>query len=811
MDMAVHGGGGHSSRSAVSRPDPAAARAALLSAIGAVLLIFSNQQLLHFDTWGFGVRWPDGNGLWSAVVTHWSPLAAVVLALMLRLRRLQAARSFAGTALLVLGVFGFAAFIDLFWWIGPSTDLELNLGLTLSLLAALSILAAGVIASVGTMSDPVVRPRARRSEYLVRAAFVLIFISVLSGITVGLFEGNSLSALVADAGPYLVYPFTLWMFSRCLPRLAPAPAAGALICLAVLTGLPQIYWLADDAELFQFSFAALMYIDAKLLAALLLLAASLPLVVLGRQPTAGEARDGLGKPDTGSDPEAGGLADPTGAVVDVRDSIDVRDSALRSDPEPTRHLCLALHLNDDLLRQATREVIDSPDRGIAPSFGIDLGTVVRHALLARRRMWLRDALLTALALQLFPQLLVLLFSQNGTLLIPIAVTTLSGWLVVTADRVSRDRIVSRQLSPEGFERHRQPRLTPAEERKILALQALDRGNVTAYGGYFPFVGSGSPIGGWSFALSVLKGREGIDGVRQAPHPFELAELYEAVRLEVEKLGIEGVHVEDRLYVDGEQAARDPRFRTTSSPAQLIDSVTVDELDHLVRTPERINRVYRCLRIHGWGGEYVLSIYLNFTRTGRGLFAETRYFLLLPTKDEDRGDARSAGRGGRTGRNARGRSATAVGRAGSWQFASAARRSLSKSVPALFRAVPSTFGDLRDLSRRSDGEPNIWGATTSLRELAQSRQYRRYFQQIDREMTSKIVERQLLDTITEFLRDRNIDTFEIEERQTAILNNGVIVSGGTLNADSLAVGANSQSLLSRVSAAIKSPTEERSPS
>jgi hypothetical protein len=241
-------------------------------------------------------------------------------------------------------------------------------------------------------------------------------------------------------------------------------------------------------------------------------------------------------------------------------------------------------------------------------------------------------------------------------------------------------------------------------------------------------------------------------------------------------------VEDRLYVDGEQASSDPRFRTTSTPPQLIGSVSADELDDLVRAPERINRVYRCLRIHGWGGEYVLSIYLNFTRTGRGLFAEARYFLLLPTRDEDRSHPRGAG-----------------------------RHSLRRSVPALLGAVPSTFRDLRDLSRTAEDERTPWGATTSLRELAQSRQHRRYFQQLDREMTSKIVERQLLDTITEFLRDRNIDTFEVEERQTAILNNGLIVSGGTVNAGSLAVGTNSQSLLSRVSAAIKTPTEERSAS
>jgi hypothetical protein len=39
----------------------------------------------------------------------------------------------------------------------------------------------------------------------------------------------------------------------------------------------------------------------------------------------------------------------------------------------------------------------------------------------------------------------------------------------------------------------------------------------------------------------------------------------------------------------------------------------------------------------------------------------------------------------------------------------------------------------------------------------------------------------------FLDAHGIDTSDLEERQTAVLNNGVIVTGGELRAQSLAVG------------------------
>jgi hypothetical protein len=100
----------------------------------------------------------------------------------------------------------------------------------------------------------------------------------------------------------------------------------------------------------------------------------------------------------------------------------------------------------------------------------------------------------------------------------------------------------------------------------------------------------------------------------------------------------------------------------------------------------------------------------------------------------------------------------------------------------------------------------FGATTSIRELAQSEGYRRYFQQLDRDMAGKIVERQILDSIVRFLDGRNVDTSELEDREAAILNNGVIVSGGTLNAESLAVGSKARARVTRVTQSRKAPAE-----
>ena len=80
----------------------------------------------------------------------------------------------------------------------------------------------------------------------------------------------------------------------------------------------------------------------------------------------------------------------------------------------------------------------------------------------------------------------------------------------------------------------------------------------------------------------------------------------------------------------------------------------------------------------------------------------------------------------------------------------------------------------------------------VREVAQSNRYRRYFQFADRDMYGKILDQEIFDAVRIFLAEHEIDTSDFEERQLAVLNYGVLVTGGRLEADSLAVGAQAQS-------------------
>ena len=106
--------------------------------------------------------------------------------------------------------------------------------------------------------------------------------------------------------------------------------------------------------------------------------------------------------------------------------------------DATRYLCAAAHLDEGFARAVLDEVLHQPHRAIAPSHGISLIPIIRHAAAARRRSLLRDGLVIAtlilgLAVSFIVGVLVLQF-------------LLSLWLIVRALRLLARRQVAQALA-----------------------------------------------------------------------------------------------------------------------------------------------------------------------------------------------------------------------------------------------------------------------------------------------------------------------------------------------------------------------------
>lgn len=444
--------------------------------------------------------------------------------------------------------------------------------------------------------------------------------------------------------------------------------------------------------------------------------------------------------------------------------------------EPSRLLSAAAHLDPAFAQRAVRDIMLERHRALAPSAGIALGAVLRHCVAARSRRQVRNVLLVLLTL---PGLLALF---NDDLWALLACTAIS-WGVVFAELwTARYRVAARHLAL-GADQAPPAHLPPGAEAVIRELEAIETSNVVVYSGYRPWVGSGAVQGGWTFAVNVRKGAEEHGG-RRTPRPFTEDELHAHVADRLHATELPGLRLTDRVYVDGERVRDDRRFleHRHGRPRTTLPGDELARAD--AQGPHDVVRRVRSASVVGWGGEVTFTVQLDFCIEGASLYADATYCALMPVqasyRQVDAIDPRP-----RLGTRLR-----AAGEALLTTFLlPIAPVKALKELQATGKAWRRRSRAAREIHRNPRFD---YGATTSLRELAQAREYRRHFQFIDRDMFAKILEREILDAIVEFLDDHDIDTSDLEERQATVLNNGVIVTGGALSAQSLAVGQQARS-------------------
>ena len=81
-------------------------------------------------------------------------------------------------------------------------------------------------------------------------------------------------------------------------------------------------------------------------------------------------------------------------------------------------------------------------------------------------------------------------------------------------------------------------------------------------------------------------------------------------------------------------------------------------------------------------------------------------------------------------------------------------------------------------------------------------FEKYFQQIDQDLVLKLLTDEFLNSILNFLEKKNVSTERFKQTTTKIINEGVMISGGEVKTDSIAVGKGAnvvQSTINKVQA------------
>jgi hypothetical protein len=441
--------------------------------------------------------------------------------------------------------------------------------------------------------------------------------------------------------------------------------------------------------------------------------------------------------------------------------------------ETTRLMCAAAYLDGTFAQDVFEEIVEEPYRAVRPPEGVDIVPVVKHCVAARRQKAIRDLTLLVILVLTF-----VLFVATQSLFKVFALGFLLAWATIAADVwIATYTVVKKRLTITTFRPEDAPDpVDPIVRARLADLAQRQHGNLIVYSGFNPFTSAGLDHDGWSFVLDLRKGADRF-GHRAEPRPFESRAIYGAVAQSILRLGIEGLSVEDRVFVSGSDI-REDRGLLPDIAGRPAAGVTPERLADIVNTPTHRIRHYRCFRVLDWRGELVVTLFVRFAMDNGRLFAELTRFVLPPLRAEYR------------------RIDAIDEQVSLRQAASIVRHSFAPTLGLWLRSPATIARPLLRLQRQAKRERQVrrnyffdYGSPRTALDRARAKSYSRYFQKLDKEMYVKLFDRTLLASVVDFLEAHDIDTSELVERSQTIINHGIMVPGGSVKAHNLAVGQN----------------------
>jgi hypothetical protein len=382
-------------------------------------------------------------------------------------------------------------------------------------------------------------------------------------------------------------------------------------------------------------------------------------------------------------------------------------------------------------------------------------------------------------------------------LVGIAVVKRAPWVVVIgvvglwatvfiAALRTRYHVLARSLRRGGVQQVPSDPPSRRLRKRLATVDSLKDGNVTVYSGFSPFVGCGEMTQYWSFVIDTSKAADTSVPVK----PVSNREVRQALISAVEDLGWEDIAIEDRVFLSGTEVRNDRRF-LPDPEGRPVGNISDRLMQKLIDSPEPAARHYLCMRFNAWGGELIVTTFVRFVMRRDALFVECVYLLLPPVKQtfHEVDDIATPP----TIKQVLALSGGSVVRT-PWLTL----LSIPHVVGVTMAPIERWRRRRRELRQIREHLAFDYGTRFTPRGAASDKRYHRYFQRLDQDMYLKVVEKRILDAMVEFLSSKGIDTHDLEERQTTILNNGVMVSGGSFSADSIAVGQGAKATKQEVS-------------
>ncbi|MGC2165856.1 MAG: hypothetical protein WA632_07570 [Gallionella sp.] len=443
----------------------------------------------------------------------------------------------------------------------------------------------------------------------------------------------------------------------------------------------------------------------------------------------------------------------------------------------TKNLCAAMHLGD-LDPQHVIGRLEDRHKAVLPELGVDKELLLSEARVARRRnVFFRLALFIPIIWAISIPIKYEIYAR-GYQLADYLFLFIYPLLAVAAILVIKSAVVCHHLC-------RIVKSTPENTGE------QDRQNVIIFGDFSPFAGYGYDRDGWSFTIDATKPMED-GGTAQS---FGQREFLDYIASALRK-NVPQVSIQDILFVSGRKI-RNNRMLLPNVKATPVSLVEKGFIDGMIGNPDLDMRHYRVISIPLAEGHIFQSFFLRSTMLGGNLFFESRSFILPPILERF---SRLVHLPEWTGTTyylrlfVKGLLFSPV----IWISGPTEVLTLIGKLQATI--VTALFGHPEDKAKIRDETYN-YGHRASLRQEFSSNNFQTYFQMLDRDMAEKTCQHIIVNSMVDFLSARGIATDDIKERRTQIFNSGVIVSGGTVNAQQLAVGAGA-SVRSKIASKLK---------
>ncbi|MFM9441301.1 hypothetical protein [Streptomyces acidiscabies] len=369
----------------------------------------------------------------------------------------------------------------------------------------------------------------------------------------------------------------------------------------------------------------------------------------------------------------------------------------------------------------------------------------------------------------------------------------SAYAMVVRHETRIDRLLRSTMTRQTFG-SAPPPAPPRKDwvtRRLAAIGEAQNGNVTIYSGYAPWMGYAATVSKYPLTVPLLAADDPTGTGRPLETtPFTVTELIAHVRRRIQATAGEealgSLTIEDRVFVNGTTLTDDDRFMRANTLVP-VTRLSAEEVEQIMLRPTGHVRHYLAVHVPLWGGDVVPSVLLHFSTASQTLQLHIDNHVMSPVFAAYHAVDRLRGAG--LGADARrGVLVNAIGRTGGALLAAPFRA----RHHAQFEKLHSRRMD--DELKAMEQDPGYdYGARVSVREMALDPQYQNYFQVLDAERVTALIQRHTFAAIREFLDAHGYDTTDFRAQQQTILNQGVIQQGGTSFVGNQAVGPNATAL------------------